>query len=92
MWRESIKRAQSEVELVVTVVPVSSTDKGKAHVDEGSAIQQNLKATVLTDAEVAKLVRERDEAIQTATVHAAKRRKAHILVIRQKEQMEWLCF
>ena len=44
--------------------------------------QRSPEATALTDAEVAKLVRERDEALQSASVHAAKHRKAHILVIR----------
>ena len=54
-------------------------DRGKAIVEEDSRVQQNADATGLSDAEVAKFVRERDEALQSGNVHAAKRRKVHIL-------------
>ena len=73
-------------------MPPVLSDRGKAIMDEGSAVQRSPDATALIDAEVVKLVRERDEALQSVSVHVAKRRKAHILVIWQKEQMESLCF
>ena len=63
LWRESVRRVPSGLDLVVSAVSVSSEDKGKAHMDEGSTLQQNQDATTLTDAEVAKLVQERDEAL-----------------------------
>ena len=61
-------------------VQKSQNDRGKA-ILEDRTIQVTAEAMGISDADVAKLIRERDEAIQSATVHAAKRQKAHILVV-----------
>ena len=87
VWRERVQRALHKGALVVAAaVPPATSDRGKGIVDEDSTVQRSPEATALTDAEVAKLVRERDEALQSANVHAAKCRKAHILVFKEKSR------
>ena len=92
VWQSSVQRAQQEGALTLTTaVQELQNDRGKAVLEDGHE-HVATRETGISDADVAKLIRERDEAIEKANVHAAKRRKAHILVIRQKEQMERLCF